>query len=43
MPVILTHTEMLVSQMVVFTWSTAGKSKCEHIVDILLLKCTSVQ
>ncbi len=35
MPVILTHTEMLVSQTVAFTMSTAGKStKCEHIVDI---------
>ena len=34
MPVILTHTEMLLSQMVAFTWSIAGKSKCEYIVDI---------
>ncbi len=34
MPIILTHTEMLLSQMVAFTRSTSGKSKCEHIVDI---------
>ncbi len=34
MPAILTHTEMSLSQMVAFTWSTAGYSKCEHIVDI---------
>ena len=34
MPVILTHTEMLLSQMVMFSRSTAGNSKCEHIVDI---------
>ena len=34
MPAIMTHTEMLLSQMVAFTRSTAGMSKCEHIVDI---------
>ena len=34
MPVTLTHTEMLLSQIVAFTRSTAGKSKCEHIVNI---------
>ena len=34
MPVILTHTEMLLSQILAFTSSTAGKTKCKHIVDI---------
>ncbi len=33
-PVILTQTEMLLSQMVASKSSTAGKSKCKHIVDI---------
>ena len=33
MPVILMQTKMLLSEMVAFTRLTAGKSKCEHIVD----------